>query len=57
MTMICYIGLYAEADGFLETEQLSEPFLTFYKELKKMEMPIHQRTKGLQEAFEVLQKF
>jgi hypothetical protein len=54
MTMICYIGLYAEADGFLETEQLSEAFLTFYEELKKKTPSINGR-RGLQEAVEVLE--
>lgn len=35
MAMIAYIEQYVDEDGFLETEQLSEPLLTFYKELRK----------------------
>jgi hypothetical protein len=52
--MICYIALYVDADGYLETEKLPEPLLTFYKEFRKGEMPVRQWTKELQEAVEDL---
>lgn len=50
MAMIAYIELYVDEDGFLEIEQLSEPFLTFYKELRKGEMPVRQWAEELTEA-------
>ena len=40
MAMIGYIELYVDEDGFLETEQLAEPLLTFYKELRKGGKPL-----------------
>jgi hypothetical protein len=55
MSMICYIGLYVDRDGFLEIEQLPEPLLALYRELRKGEKPVRQWTKELQEAVEVLE--
>ena len=37
MPMIGYIEEYVDEDGLLKTEQLSEPLLTFYKELRREE--------------------
>jgi hypothetical protein len=39
--MIVYIEQYVDENGFLETEQLSELLLTFYKELRKGEKSLH----------------
>lgn len=44
MAMIGYIELYVDNDGFLDLEQLSEPFSTFYKELRVVAKPLLQWT-------------
>lgn len=57
MAMIAYIELYVDEDGFLETEQLPEPLLTFYKELGKGEKPVLQWSEELTEAVGALGNF
>jgi hypothetical protein len=55
MAMIAYIEQYVDEDGFLETELLTEPLLTFYKELKKGGKPLRQWTEELKEAVGILE--
>jgi hypothetical protein len=55
MAMIAYIEQYVDEDGFLEIEQLSEPLLTFYKELRKGGKPLRQWTEDLKEAIGMLE--
>jgi hypothetical protein len=55
MAMIAYIEMYVDEDGFLETERLSEPLLTFYKELRKGGKPLRQWTEELREAAGILE--
>jgi hypothetical protein len=55
MAMIAYIEQYVDEDGFLETEQLSEPLLTFYNELRKGGKPLRQETEELKEAVGILE--
>ena len=57
MAMIAYIELYVDGDGFLETERLPEPLLTFYKELRKGEKPVLQWSEELTEAVGALGNF
>jgi hypothetical protein len=57
MAMIAYIEQYVDEDGFLETEQLSEPLLTFYKELRKGGKPLRQWTEELKEALGIVENF
>jgi hypothetical protein len=53
--MIGYIEEYVDEDRLLETEQLSEPLLTFYKELRKGGKPVRQWTEELKEALGLLE--
>ena len=55
MAIIAYIEQYVDEDGFLETEQLSEPLLTFYKELRKGGKHLRQWTEELKEAVGILE--
>jgi len=55
MPMIGYIEEYVDEDGFLETEQLSEPLATFYKELREGGKPVRQWTEELKEALGLLE--
>jgi hypothetical protein len=50
MAMIAYIEQYVDDDGFLEREQLREPLLTFYKELREGVKPVRQWAEELEEA-------
>jgi len=50
MPMIGYIEEYVDEDGLLETKQLPEPLLTFYRELREGEKTVRQWTKQLREA-------
>ncbi|GAO18651.1 uncharacterized protein UV8b_03399 [Ustilaginoidea virens] len=42
ISMICYVGLYIDEDGFLDLNQLSEPLSSSYLALKRGEMPVRQ---------------
>jgi hypothetical protein len=55
IAIIAYIEQYVDEDGYLETEQLSEPILTFYKELRKGGKPLRQWTEELTDAVKMLQ--
>jgi len=55
MVMIAYIELYVDEDGLLEVSQLSEPLLTFYKELKKEGKPLQQWIEELEDAVRILE--
>ncbi|XMA13753.1 hypothetical protein WAI453_006544 [Rhynchosporium graminicola] len=50
MAMIAYIELYVDEDGFLDTKQLPEPLLTYYKQLGTGEKPVLQWSEELTEA-------
>lgn len=54
MPMIAYIEEYVDQDGFLETEQLPEPLVSFYKELREGTKPVRQWTEELEEALGLL---
>jgi hypothetical protein len=55
MAMLTYIKGYVDEDGYLETEQLSEPLSTIYKELREGRKPVHQLKEVLKEALGLLE--
>ena len=50
MATICYMSEYVEDEGYLDGALLSEPFRSFYKELKEGVKPNRQWTKQLKAA-------
>jgi hypothetical protein len=49
-TMIAYIELYVDEDGYLDVDRLAEPFRTLYGDLKERSKPLRQWTKDLKET-------
>lgn len=52
MSMIDYIDLYVDGDGYLDHEQLSDPFKQMYAELKEGNMPVRQWSQKLRSRLE-----
>lgn len=53
LTMISYMSMYVDKDGFLDATQLPEPFKTLYEEYRQRTKSIRQFTDDLKEALGV----
>ena len=55
MPMIGYMEEYVDDDGLLDANQLPEPLMTSYKELRQGRKPVRQWTTELKEALGILE--